>query len=129
MSWRRAGDEAREIAPVKEITLRHDLHALSPLFQYGMNHNWCSHNPVESVKIPSDKDAERIHVLSEAEEALYFATCKALEQEQYAKAATVTRKGAYVRAARSFRALHDVGMVMLLQGPRPSEVMQAHRSH
>jgi integrase len=129
MSWRRAGDGSREIAPVKEITLRHDLHALSPLFQYGMNHNWCSKNPVESVKIPSDKEAERIHVVSPAEEALYFQTCEALEREQLAKAAAAKRPGTYVRAARTFRALHDLGMTMLLQGARPSEVMQAHKSH
>ncbi len=129
MSWRRAGDEAREIAPVKEITLRHDLHALSPLFQYGQTHNWCSNNPVESVKIPSDKDAERIHVISEAEEILYFSTCGLLEREQLAKGASTKRNGAYIRAARSFRALHDLAKAMLLQGTRPSEAMQAHKSH
>jgi integrase len=129
MSWRRSGDEARDIAPVKEITLRHDLHALSPLFQYGQKHNWCSHNPVESVKIPSDKDAQRIHVVTAAEEALYFATCEHLEREQLARAASVKRKGSYVRAARSFRALHDLAKTMLLQGTRPSEAMQAHRAH
>lgn len=129
MSWRRAGDQVREIAPVKEITLRHDLHALSPLFQYGLNHNWCSKNPVESVKIPSDKDAERIHVVSPAEETLYFQTCEILEREQLARAAAAKRKGAYIRAARSFRALHNLARTMLLQGPRPSEVMQAHKSH
>jgi integrase len=123
------GDEAREIAPVKEITLRHDLHALSPLFQYGQKHNWCSQNPVESVKIPSDKDAECIHVISEAEEARYFGTCELLEREQLAKAGTTKRKGAYIRAARSFRALHDLAKTMLLQGARPSEAMQAHKSH
>jgi len=129
MSWRRAGDEAREVAPVKEITLRHDLHALSPLFQYGQKHNWCSQNPVESVKVPSDKDAQRIHVVSQAEEAIYFATCELLEAEQLAKAAATKRRGTYIRAARSFRALRDLAKTMLLQGARPSEVMQVHRSH
>lgn len=128
MSWRRAGDKGREIAPVKEITLRHDLHALSSLFHYGILHNWCTQNPVESVNIPSDKDAQRIHVVSAAEEARYFATCELLEQEQLAKAAATKRKGAYIRAARSFRTLHGLAKTMLLQGARPSEVMQTHMS-
>jgi integrase len=129
MSWRRAGDETRDVAPVKEITLRHDLHALSPLFQYGQKHNWCSQNPVESVKIPSDKDAQRIHVVSQAEESVYFATCELLEAEQLGRAAFTKRRGSYIRAARSFCALRDLARTMLLQGARPSEAMQAHRSH
>jgi hypothetical protein len=53
------------------LHVRHDLHALSPLLKYGINHNWCSVNPVE-LKIPSDAEAVRIHVLTPAEEMLYF---------------------------------------------------------
>jgi len=90
---------------VAEVTLRHDLHALSPLFQYAMNHSWCSSKPVEKVKIPSDKDAVRIHVLTPAEEMVYF------------------------EAARSVPHIHDLGRLMILQGPRPSEVMQARAEH
>ena len=55
MSWRRAGDDKAEIAPVKEITLRHHLHALWLLFQHGAKHNWCARNPVEEVKILATK--------------------------------------------------------------------------
>ena len=91
MSWRRAGDDKAEIAPVKEITLRHDLHALSLLFQYGGKHNWCARNPVEEVKIPSDKDAQRIHVISVIEEEKYFGACVAMEHEYQAKAAQTKR--------------------------------------
>ena len=89
MSWRRlcpecSGDDCELCEQtgqgVEEITLRHDLHALSPLFKYGITHNWCTTNPVmdPNVKIPSDADAVRIHVLTPAEEMLYFATCKRL---------------------------------------------------
>ncbi len=116
MSWRRActacvgGDPNCKVCNgtgrgVAEVTLRHDLHALSPLFQYGIDHNWCVRNPVEKVKVPSDKDAVRIHVLTQAEETAYFA------------------------AARAIPHLYDLGRLMILQGARPSEVMQAHAEH
>lgn len=90
---------------VAEVTLRHDLHALSPLFGYAMTHRWCFQNPVNKVKIPSDKDAMRSHVLTKADEMMYF------------------------EAARSFPNLHDLGRLMVLQGPRPFEVMQARVEH
>jgi len=32
---------------VQEITIRHDLHALSPFFEYAKNANWCRENPVK----------------------------------------------------------------------------------
>ena len=128
MSWRRVGDPKAEIPPVKEITLRHDLHALSLLFQYGVKHNWCARNPVEEVEIPSDKDAQRIHVVSAAEEMRYFRACISLEQEYIGKSQKTKRNGSYLRAARAFRALHDLGRIMLLQGARPTEVMQVHAS-
>jgi hypothetical protein len=70
---------------VVAVSLRHDLHALSPLFKYGIAHNWCRENPVTSgnlklhgAKMPSDADAVRIHVLTRAEEMLYFHTCLSL---------------------------------------------------
>src|SRR5437762_12940450 len=75
MAWRRGMD-------IKEVSLRPDLHALSPLFQYGRAHNWCRNNPVTSQNLkahgygmPSDADAVRIHVLTASEERLYFDTC------------------------------------------------------
>ena len=140
MSWRRLCPECSgdgcDICDqtgqgVKEITLRHDLHALSPLFKYGIDHNWCLLNPVERVKIPSDAEAVRIHVLTPAEEMLYFETCKRLAAELQAEA-TRAKGGAVAakqRAAKCFDNLQDVGRLMLLQGPRPSEVMAARTEH
>jgi integrase len=140
MSWRRlcpeCSGEGCDLCDqtgqgVKEITLRHDLHALSPLFTYGINHNWCAANPVERVKIPSDAEAVRIHVLSAGEEMLYFETCKRLAAERRAEAAHA--KGGAVwakqRAAQCFDNLHDIGRLMLLQGPRPSEVKSTRTEH
>jgi integrase len=140
MSWRRLCPEClgegcdvceQTGQGVKEITLRHDLHALSPLFKYGINHNWCSMNPVDRVKIPSDADAVRIHVLTPAEEMLYFGTCKKIAVDLRAEA--VRAKGGAVwakqRAAQAFDNLHDIGRLMLLQGPRPSEVMSSRAEH
>ncbi len=118
---------------VKEITLRHDLHALSPLFKYAINHNWCSVNPVDSdrLKIPSDAEAVRIHVLTSAEEMLYFGTCRQLAAGLRAEAARAKGGTAWAkqRAAQCFDNLHDLGRLMLLQGPRPSEVMTTRVEH
>ncbi len=85
---------------VREITIRHDLHALSKSFGYFIDHNWARENAVRGVEIPSDKDAVRIHVLSATEEALYF------------------------EAAKRFPALYDLGRLMLNQGCRPEEILE-----
>jgi integrase len=92
-SWRRTEHK------VREITIRHDLHALSKAFGYWIDHNWARENPVRAVDIPSDKDAVRMHVLTAAEEMLYF------------------------EAAKRFSALYDLGRLMLNQGCRPEEVL------
>jgi site-specific recombinase XerD len=93
-AWRRTAHE------VKEITIRHDLHALSKAFGYWVDHNWARENPVRGVEIPSDKDAVRMHVLTWEEEALYFETAQA-----------------------RFPALHDLGRLMVNQGCRPEEIL------
>src|ERR1017187_6140493 len=77
-SWRRT------VHKVREVTIRHDLHALSLLFQHGGKHNWCKVNPIREIEIPSDRDAVRIHVLSAAEEAKYFGALEVLQQEKLA---------------------------------------------
>jgi site-specific recombinase XerD len=136
MAWRRRME-------IKEVSLRHDLHALSPLFKYGIAHNWCRENPVTSenlklhgAKMPSDADAVRIHVLTRAEEMLYFHTCLRPPEQITVKSKphVQTRNGKRVQVAaydytklapREYRNLHDVGRLMLLQGTRPAEVMQA----
>jgi len=57
------------------------------------------------VKVPSDKDAVRIHVLTQPEEMQYFT------------------------AAAEIPHLYDLGRLMILQGPRPYEVMHARVEH
>jgi len=98
MSWRRLCPECtgegcavceQTGRGVKEITLRHDLHALSPLFKYGINHNWCPTNPVERIKVTSDVDAVRMHVLTPAEEQRYFEACQRLAAALRADASRV----------------------------------------
>jgi len=57
---------------VRDITIRHDLHALSTFFKYAIKQRWTRENPIRSVKIPSDADAVRIHVISREEKREYF---------------------------------------------------------
>ncbi len=83
---------------VRDITIRHDLHALSTFFRYAIRQHWTSSNPIADVDIPSDAAAVRIHVLTPSEEQDYFQ-----------------------RAAR-LPNLYDVGRLMLNQGMRPEEV-------
>ena len=92
-SWRRK-------AFIQDITIRHDLHNLSLLFQYATKRGWSSGNPVREVDIPSDKTAERAYILNDAEEVAYFA-----------------------EALMSQPTLHDVTRLMILQGCRPEEIM------
>jgi integrase len=92
MTWRVKEHE------VRDVTLRHDLHALSKFFGHAIKQHWARENPIRNVEIPSDADAVRIHVLPAIEEQQYFA-----------------------RAAMH-RDLHDLGRLMLNQGPRPDEV-------
>lgn len=91
-AWRRS-------CGIREVTIRHDLHAVSKLFQYGMKHRWCFRNATKLVAIPSDKDAVRQHVLTPDEEAAYF--------------------GAMVSGST----LHDAARLILLTGMRPEEVL------
>ena len=42
---------------VRDITLRHDLHALSTFFRYAIKHHWAPDNLIRRVEIPSDADA------------------------------------------------------------------------
>lgn len=89
---------------IRDITLRHDLHALSKFFGYAIKQRWTNHNPVKDVEIPSDVEAVRMHVVSVKEEQDYFA-----------------------RAAK-WPDLHDVGRLMLNQGMRPEEVTSLRKA-
>jgi hypothetical protein len=85
---------------VSDVTIHHDLYAMSPLFKYGINANWCRDNPVKRIDVPSTKDAVRDHVVSEKEEKLYFET--ALSQfELVDEDGKISKRG-------PFQALHDV---------------------
>jgi integrase len=83
---------------VRYVTIRHDLHALSRFFLYAIKQRWTRENPVRKVKIPSDAEAVRVHVVTPAEEAQYFR-----------------------RAAKNSN-LHDLARLILNQGMRPDEV-------
>ena len=88
-----------KVDSVKSVTARHDLHALSKFFRYCRRMGWMVGDPLEFVRIPSDKDSRQEKVLSLEEEATYFA------------------------AAKGNPNLHDVGRLMILQAVRPSEAM------
>ena len=95
---------------VKDVTLRHDLHALSLFFQYAERMRWRDGNPVREVTMPSDANAVRIHPLTRNEEERYF------------KAAfnVVDRAG--------HRNLYDVGRTMINQGCRPEDAMSSRKA-
>ncbi|HXE08456.1 MAG TPA: site-specific integrase [Acidobacteriaceae bacterium] len=84
---------------VRDITLRHDLHALSVLFQYAIKQRWARENPIRNVKIPSGEDSVRMHIISPEEEKEYFK-----------------------RAAKN-QNLSDLARLMKNQGMRPEEVL------
>ena len=87
---------------VREVTLRHDLHALSKLFGFAVKQEWARDNPVRNVDIPSDADAVGIHVVTRAEEVRYF------------------------QCARGN--LADIAHIILNQGMRPDEVMSLRKT-
>lgn len=84
---------------VRDVTVRHDLHALSTFFGYAIKERWTRDNPIRRVEIPSDAEAVRIHVLSAEEEKQYFGF------------------------AAKHQDLYDLGRLMLNQGMRPEEVL------
>ena len=96
---------------VRDVTLRHDLHALSVFFRWAIKQGYASGNPVREVKIPSDRDAVREHIVSEEEESAYLCVALSLHAE-YAK----SHPGAQPN-------LHDLAVLMLEQGARPEEIL------
>jgi integrase len=91
-AWRASEHE------VRDITIRHDLHALSTFFGYAIRQHWTRENPIRNVEIPSDADAVRMHILTPTEEKVYF-----------------------MRAAK-WPDLYDAGRLIWNQGMRPEEV-------
>ncbi len=91
---------------VQPITLRHDLNNLSLFFQWAAEMEYRADNPITRKTyqgLPSE--AERIHVITPAEEFLYF-----------------ERAAAYPNLA-------DVARLILEQGMRPEEVMRLERAN
>jgi integrase len=88
---------------VRDITVRHDLHALSIFFKYAIKQHWAQANPIQNTKIPSDADSVRIHVITPHEEREYF-----------------------LRAARN-QNLYDLAQLMRNQGMRPEEVLSLRK--
>lgn len=84
---------------VRDVTIRHDLHALSVFFKYAIKLRWTRENPIKKVRIPSDADAVRIHVIIPEEEREYF------------------------RRAAKNRNLFDLAVLIRNQGMRSEEVL------
>ena len=99
-----------QINAVKDVTLGHDLHALSLFFHYAQKMCWRDGNPVREVSIPSDAEAVRMHPLSTEEEKAYFGSAFEITD----------------RAGR--RNLYDVAKVLINQGCRPEEIMASAKS-
>lgn len=89
---------------VRDVTIRHDLHALSTFFKYAIKQKWTRENSIRNVKIPSDADAVRIHVISCDEEKEYFK-----------------------REAKN-RNLYDLSRLIRNQGMRPDEVVSLRKT-
>lgn len=89
---------------VRDVTLRHDLHALSVFFRkYAIRKRLATSNPVDLVTKPSDKDAVRINPISREDESRYFAHARGT--------------------------LYDVARLILLQGCRPEEILSLRTEH
>jgi integrase len=103
---------------VQQVTLRHDLHALSVFFRkWAIKMGLAKLNPVEQVTIPSDRDAVREHVITADEEDRYFGAAYRLHTKHL-----VSHPAAQPNLA-------DVARLMLEQGARPEDIMAARQEH
>jgi integrase len=101
---------------VRDISLRHDLHALSVFFRkYAIKMGWAKSNPVREVSIPSDRDAIAEHVVSSEEEEKYFGAGVKLHEKHI-----VSHPGALPN-------MLDLARLMLDQGARPEELLSARK--
>jgi integrase len=112
---------ARRKMNVKEISIRHDLHALSLFYQYAMKKHWARENTIRKIEIPSDADAVRMNVLTPEQEKLYFATCLWMDK---ASRFLPSMNGT---CADSYRDLYDFGRLMIQQGCRPEEILELEK--
>ncbi len=105
--WRLNG--GGEIAPVKPITVRHDLDNFSLFLQWAQQVNYARVNLIESVKKPPEDETERMYILSVQEERRYFG---------FLQNHSVSENGN----------LYDVGRLMVNQGFRPDEAMALEKA-
>jgi integrase len=97
---------------VRDITLRHDIHALSIFFKrYAPKQGWVQVNPLDGVSVPSDIDAIREHVITSEEEELFFATAEKRHAEHC------------VSHPEALPNLTDLARLLLDQGARPEELL------
>jgi cytoskeletal protein CcmA (bactofilin family) len=94
---------------VRDITVRHDLHALSTFFQYAIKQHWTRDNPIRRVEIPSDADAVRMHVLTSQEEKQYFWASIQAPRPVRPRAVDVEPRNASRRGARPAQARRESG--------------------
>lgn len=103
-TWRREND-------IHDNTLRKQLLLLAQFFRYARKQGWVKGDPFAKgedaeVRIPHEQDSNAMRVLSPGEEARYLAAAK-----------------------RESVDLADIATIMLLQGPRPDEVMSLEQGH
>jgi integrase len=101
--WRREND-------IHDNTLRKQLLLLGQFFRYARKQGWTRGDPFAKgedaeVKIPSEQDSDAMRVLSPDEEVRYLTA-----------------------AVREGIDLADVATIMLVQGPRPDEVMSLEQA-
>ena len=103
---------------VRDITVRHDLHALSVFFRkFACKRGLAASNPVKLVSVPSDRDAIQEHVVTPAEEKAYFGAAASMF-ETYRKS---------FKSAQP--TLADVARLILEQGCRPEEILALRKEH
>lgn len=107
---------------IKEVSLRHNLHALSVMFAYCKKQGWCKSNPVELVDMPSDAAAVRINPLSAEQERLYVATCERLD------AGLRDSKKVRYWSDAAYLDLADFARLMIELGCRPGELFKLRKS-
>jgi integrase len=103
-TWRRENN-------IHDNTLRKQLLLLGQFFRYARKQRWVKGDPFAKgedaeVKIPREKDSDVMRVVSPDEEVQYLTAAKHESID-----------------------LADVATIMLLQGPRPDEVMSLQQGH
>lgn len=116
---------ARRKMGIKDVSIRHDLHALSVFWQYAIKKQWARENIIRLVDIPSDAEAVRMNILSPAQEAAYFGACVWMD-----RALPFVASGfAYIAGQDGYLDLRDFGRLMIQQGCRPEEFLELRKEH